>query len=182
VGHATHAGMGSRALWNPAGSVDASHVKLRKHSPDDDGFSLVELMTVVLIIGILISVALGSYMAARYRAMDRAAQSAARQGLTSEVTYFADAKVFTDDPATLSNDTPLYTYVNVASADPREISLHVADPPTGNRIILGVRSNSGTCFYIDHDMGPGQTRFGRIDAAGACDPDGAAVPAWTSGW
>lgn len=57
----------------------------------DAGFTLVELMVVVLIIAILIAIAVPTFMGARTRAQDRAAQSNLRNALTAAKVYYSDS-------------------------------------------------------------------------------------------
>ncbi len=67
----------------------------------DEGFTLIELMVVVLIIAILISIAIPTFLGARRRAQNRAAQSNLRNALTAEKTYYVDTQVYTDVVANL---------------------------------------------------------------------------------
>src|SRR3954453_8850319 len=56
----------------------------------DDGFTLIELMVVVLIIAILIAIAIPTFLGAQNRARDRGAQSNLRNALTAAKTVATD--------------------------------------------------------------------------------------------
>jgi type IV pilus assembly protein PilA len=64
---------------------------------DEQGFTLIELMVVVLIIAILIAIAIPTFLGARQRAQDRAAQSDLRNGLTAEKTVYTDSQTYSND-------------------------------------------------------------------------------------
>ncbi len=53
-------------------------LRARRDRDDESGFTLIELMVVVLIIAILIAIAIPTFLGAQNKAKDRAAQSSLR--------------------------------------------------------------------------------------------------------
>ena len=62
----------------------------KRHEREDEGFTLIELMVVILIIAILLAIAIPTFLGAQNRAKDRAAQSDLRNALTAAKTLATD--------------------------------------------------------------------------------------------
>jgi type IV pilus assembly protein PilA len=70
-----------------------------------EGFTLIELMIVIAIIGILAAIAIPQFSAYRTRSYNSAAQSDLRNMATAEEAYYVDNSRYTGTEATLSSGT-----------------------------------------------------------------------------
>jgi type IV pilus assembly protein PilA len=117
----------------------------------EDGFTLIELMVVVLIIAILIAIAIPTFLGARSRAQDRAAQSNLRNALTAEKTYYTDNQNYSEDVAAggalKSIEPALGWTADAAPATVGAVYVKVSGA-SSDTVTVGAKSASGTCFYI----------------------------------
>ena len=77
-------------LPSPKGTSQMLATLRKRSEREDEGFTLIELMVVVLIIAILIAIAIPTFLGAQDRARDRAAQSDLRNGITAAKTIATD--------------------------------------------------------------------------------------------
>jgi type IV pilus assembly protein PilA len=150
---------------------------------EERGFTLIELMVVVLIIAILIAIAIPTFLGARQRAQDRAAQSNARNALTAEKTFFTDGQAYSEQASDMTAIEPSLTYTNAAasmSASGNVVYIKTYGTPA-NTIVIGAQSGSGKCFWLrDTTAAPG-TQYLRTDApCSTGTPDD--TTAMTSSW
>ena len=150
----------------------------RAHARWQGGFTLIELMVVVLIIAILIAIAVPMFLGARTRALDRAAQSNLRTALTAEKTWYADKQAYTQTAAELLAVEPSLALDAAADSSPAQGAISYA--LVGSAIVLGTQSTSGTCYYLKDtpDGASAGTRFGS-DSSAPCPTPSAKEPAIT---
>ena len=145
---------------------------------DEQGFTLIELMVVVLIIAILIAIAIPTFLGARQRSQDRAAQSDLRNGLTAEKTVYTDSQAY---DATATNMKSVESSLDWGG----KLTVVVGDAvTTGDNgvVCLETTSKSGTVFSLG-DVASGSnagTYFGK--AACPATPTPANVSALGSSW
>jgi type IV pilus assembly protein PilA len=91
---------------------------LRQRSRAEAGFTLVELLVVLVIIAVLVSIAVPSYLGFKDRAADRTAQANLRAALPAAEAYYSDRGTYvgmsTDDLRSI--DGGLSTTLSVVSA------------------------------------------------------------------
>ncbi|MEO1062606.1 MAG: prepilin-type N-terminal cleavage/methylation domain-containing protein [Actinomycetota bacterium] len=156
---------------------------LKRIRENEDGFTLIELMVVVLIISILIAIAIPTFLGAREGAQDRGAQSNLRNALTGAKVLFADDGTYVSaDDTGLAAVEPSLTFSDSGDvvAAFGTVSVEVSTTTTANdTFTAAAMSESGDCFFIQ-DNGSGTT-FGVDDSAAACDPS-APVGLAADGW
>ena len=149
-------------------------LKRIREMKDEDGFTLIELMVVVLIIAILIAIAIPTFLGLRERAQNRAAQSSLRNALTAAKAWYSDGDTydgFTDAEGQAIEPSLDFVDAATASTGPDMVSIKVA---AGNSVVLTNLSDSGD-FYCIEDTGTA-TEYG----TGAADITTAA--GCTGGW
>lgn len=143
--------------------------KLRVRAQSESGFTLVELLVVMLILGLLASIALPAFFNQRAKAQDAEAKSTARTAQTAMETYATDAsgsyaaatKVLLNSIEPTLPNTPFpgvgsYMLTNLASDTYR----------------ISVVSKTGTAFNVARTATGTLTHSCSTSGKGGCPDDG----------
>jgi type IV pilus assembly protein PilA len=118
---------------------------------EEDAFSLIELLVVLIIIGILAAIAIASFTGQQNKAHDAEAKSAARSAQLAMETYFVDHKSYSG--ATVSDlqsvqpslaDAP---GLAIQQATPNRYQLSTSSTSTSPVTFTVTRSPSGTTTH-----------------------------------
>ena len=148
----------------------------------DAGFTLLEVMVVVLVIGILLAVGIPTYLGARERAHDRAAQQTARTSINTALIFFTDDGDFLQaNYINMGNEEPGFTWVARNRNSTHDEMISVWWPTSnGDRYGSAVMSASGTCFFILANANA-PTLYGSSDTV-ACRGNNVVANATDPGW
>jgi type IV pilus assembly protein PilA len=165
--------------------MQREHLDARAARSNEAGFTLIELMMVILIIAILIAVLMPVFMGATERARDRATQSSLHNAVTAAKSVFSDKADYTQaTPGTLTTQTGALTFVSAATAPSGQNTVSVA-PVSASYIVFGGLSKSGECFYVADDASGTGTLYAKLGGAGGCAANSAPLPgdpAWQKTW
>ncbi len=132
-------------------------------SGEDAGFTLIELMVVLLILAILLAIAIPTFLGVTKSANDRAAQSnlntalvnaksvfqqnSQSYNLTTNATYTTPAAVMVATLASAEPNLSFATGTVTSGAAPAQVSVAIASD--GNGIILAEQAKgTGNCWYV----------------------------------
>ncbi|MEX2419976.1 MAG: prepilin-type N-terminal cleavage/methylation domain-containing protein [Acidimicrobiia bacterium] len=132
---------------------------IRRGMNRDEGFTLIELMVVVMIIAVLIAIAIPSFLGFRKSAQDRSAQSEIRNVLLSEKAFWLDTGDYTETAADMTAFEPnanlnadpalgVVIQLNEASSD---IVCIVRTSASGNTFSIWESATAGT-YYATADL------------------------------
>jgi type IV pilus assembly protein PilA len=154
--------------------------KTSLQNAEEAGFTLIELMVVLLILAILLAIAIPTFLGVSKSANDRAAQSNLNTSLVNAKSTFqvngqsyalgvTSASYSSSLATTMASGNPALSYVvgSVSStSSPATVSVSVATD--GNAIVLAEQARgTGNCWYvIDNDAAESTTSNGAWSTTG----------------
>ena len=122
-------------------------MKLFNERAGEKGFTLIELVVIVAIIGILAAIAIPTYASYRSKSLDAAVLSDLRNAATAQEAYFLDNETYS--PVISNLETLPYNFYRS-----KDVSIIVTSADAESYTITAVHPGSGKIFVLS---GPGGT-------------------------
>jgi prepilin-type N-terminal cleavage/methylation domain-containing protein len=138
----------------------------------DAGFTLIELVVVLVVVGSLLLVAVPSFLTARHATQDRAAQADLRHAVEAANTAYIDTPDFGQfSAATLAAVESALQFSDNPVSSRGSIAVFGAQCPDGaGCVALAEPADNGTCWYVlQANDGPPLYGKSTTGAGGACD-------------
>lgn len=118
----------------------------------DEGFSIVELVVVIIILGILAAIAISVFLGQREKAAAASAKQTLRNVNLIAESFREDGATYPDAPGEYRKENRSYTYLEEfeAAKDPSQVSVRALDG--GSKAVFATRGLA-TCYYVRLDLG-----------------------------
>ena len=134
---------------------DAQNAELEGGGTAEAGFTLIELMVVLLIIAILLAIAIPTFLGVTSSANDRAAQSNLTNGLTeASAVYQSNGQTYSGIQAAVAASAPEFTWEAAATAPTagsNQLSIGSFDSASATdqqAVVMAALSKTSTCWWV----------------------------------